>query len=718
MRATRGAAEVREDGDGTKPSLSRGNARPCPPDAGRIASGQVPGVLFVSYSGTFGGAERVLLDCAAGLHDTVVLACPPGDLARRAGRARLPVLTLPERSLALRSSLATRVGAVAAFCDHAVRLRALVSSLEPDLVVAWGMRPAMAWRIGGGARPALIAHHDFLPGPLIAAAVRAAARRAQAVVVPSAAVAADLDPRRRLGSRMHVVHPGVDLERFATTREPVLPPEVVVLGALAEWKRPDLALEIIALARRRLPELRLRLVGDAVTPGAALPGRLRQQVEAANLGAAVELTGAHADPRDDLARASCLLHCAPREPFGLVVLEALASGRPAVVPDSAGPSEIIDPSCGRRYPPGDAAAAAAALVELLADPWVARRAGQAGREMVQRRFERSRTRAGFRAAVSDALARAEDRDRCRPRPQPATGTALTLVTVSHNSAAEMRTLLDSVARHLPGARTVVVDCASGDESVAVAEGRPDVDVVALAENVGFGRACNRGLELVRTPATALVNPDVELVDSSLLALVAESLRHDRRERLLAPRVLNGDGTIQDTVHPVPDGAADLVRSVVPAAAVPGRLGVALAPWRSPHPRRVGWAVGCALVARTETLRTLGPFDESLFMYGEDLELGLHARQAGIETWLWPVARVIHRGGHSSRREFGAEPFARLAAGRHAAIQTRLGRRRAALDDVTQALTFVCRGLLKRLLGLPGTRERRQLAAVAALLRPR
>ena len=128
---------------------------------------------------------------------------------------------------------------------------------------------------------------------------------------------------------------------------------------------------------------------------------------------------------------------------------------------------------------------------------------------------------------------------------------LTLVTVSHNSAAELAALLDSVARHLPGVRTVVVDCASSDESVAVARARPAVDVLALEENIGFGRACNRGMELVSTAVTAFVNPDVELLDDSLLTLAAEALRADRPARLLAPRVLNGDGSLQDTAHAVP-----------------------------------------------------------------------------------------------------------------------------------------------------------------------
>jgi GT2 family glycosyltransferase len=289
-----------------------------------------------------------------------------------------------------------------------------------------------------------------------------------------------------------------------------------------------------------------------------------------------------------------------------------------------------------------------------------------------------------------------------------------LVTVSYDSESELGALLRSVDEHLPGAEVIVIDNASSDGSVAVAHGRPSVRVVALEENVGFGRACNRGLREVSAPVTALVNPDVELLDDSLRALADEALRTDRPERLLAPLVLSSDGSRQDTVHPAPCSAADLIRAVIPPTALPGTAGVPLAPWRSSVPRRVGWAVGCALVARTETLLRLGPFDETIFMYGEDMELGLRAARLGVETWFWPLARVVHHQAHTSHRAFAGEPVEVQARARHDAVARALGARRAALDDRAQALTFASRITFKRVLGRPVERERRQLAAVRQL----
>ena len=211
---------------------------------------------------------------------------------------------------------------------------------------------------------------------------------------------------------------------------------------------------------------------------------------------------------------------------------------------------------------------------------------------------------------------------------------------------------------------------------------------------------------------------MELVDGSVAALAAEALRADTPERLLAPLVLHPDGSRQDSVHPEPVSAATALSAVVPPAALPPPLRRAVQPWRSDQPREVAWPVGCCIVARTETLRRLGPFDGRIFLYGEDLELGLRARDAGVQSWWWPDARVIHYEAHTSARSFGGEPFEMLAEQRHAVVADRRGERAARWDDRLQAATFINRIALKTLTGRSNERERRQLRAVRVAGRAR
>ena len=692
-------------------------------------------ILFVTYSGASGGAERVLLDVAASLSTTaageVCVACPPGGLARDADRAGLRVLALRPRSLRRRGGAATPIRAAADLAGHGREVARLMRDLDPDTTVLWGMRPALGWLV---ARPAarrargrvVLAHHDMLPtGPGIAAAVRAAAARADAVIVNSHAVADDLDPVGALRGRLSVVHPGVDPPAL-TPPWPPGPPVVAVVGALVGWKRVDLALEAVALARRSLPSLRLRIVGSPLGDGDPLEARLRARASAPDLDGAVVFAGSVPDASAEAGRAACLLHCAEREPFGLVVAEALACGRPVVVPAAGGPAEIADSGCGVLYPPGDIAGAAAGLVALAGDPDRARTLGAAGRERVTERFSRRAMREGFTRAIApdggspgDGSGAGHDSGPGGDSGAAGRGSVpLALVTVSFNSAPVLPGLLDSVVRHLPGTRVIVVDCGSSDESVAIARDHPVAVAVDAGGNLGFGRGSNLGLEQVREPVTVFVNPDVELIDGSLRAMAAALAGPAGEPRLLAPLVLSPDGTRQDTVHPAPGTAAERARLLLPPALVPGPLGTALAPWRARRPHRVGWAVGCALGGRTETLRALGPFAESIFMYGEDLELGLRAGRAGVATWFWPGARVVHHGAHSSVDAYGGEPFEVLAAARSRAIAMTLGDAAARRDDRAQTALYASRALVKRALGADRSRELAQLRAVRAVARSR
>jgi N-acetylglucosaminyl-diphospho-decaprenol L-rhamnosyltransferase len=297
------------------------------------------------------------------------------------------------------------------------------------------------------------------------------------------------------------------------------------------------------------------------------------------------------------------------------------------------------------------------------------------------------------------------------------GAGIALVTVLHDSQPELGWLLESVARHLPAAHVVVADSGSRDGGPALArKWAGHSTVIELGENVGFGRASNAGLEVVEEPVTVFVNPDVELLDSSLETLAAEVVRDDRPERLLAPLVLLPGGARQDSAHHEPGSPADVVRALLPPIALPPPLRRLVEPWRSNSPRRAGWAIGCCIVARTETLRRLGPFDPRAFLYAEDLDLGLRAADAGIETWFWPGGRVLHHGAHATERTFGGEPYELVAQRRREVVRRWRGRRRQSVDDLLLLATYANRLALKTLLRRPAQRERRQLAALRAARR--
>ena len=297
------------------------------------------------------------------------------------------------------------------------------------------------------------------------------------------------------------------------------------------------------------------------------------------------------------------------------------------------------------------------------------------------------------------------------------GSGIALVTVTHDSERQLRVLLDSVSRHVPGASVVVVDSGSRDGSLEAARAwEGDARVIDMGENVGFGRAVNAGVREVTEPVTVVLNPDVELLDGSMVELAREASRTDRPERLLAPLVLLPDGSRQDSAQVEPGAPPLWLRALVPSEVLPGPLRRVVDPWRSDRPRRVGWAVGCCITARTETLRRLGPFSERIFLYGEDLELCLRAAEEGVETWFWPSARVRHERAHSTGRAFGGEAFELLARQRRNVVARRRGAARARLDDWLMLATLADRIALKTLLRRSSAPERRRLAALRRVRR--
>ncbi len=275
--------------------------------------------------------------------------------------------------------------------------------------------------------------------------------------------------------------------------------------------------------------------------------------------------------------------------------------------------------------------------------------------------------------------------------------SLSVLCVVHDSAADLQRLVASLRRHAPEAQLVVADTGSRDDGPALARAE-GAELVELPANPGFGAANNAALERATGEVVALLNPDVELLDGALQQLAGAARA---RDALHVPRLLNADGSVQDSAHPLPGRPRELLRALAPGP-------LRREPWRVARDvREVGWAIAAAVVARAATLRALGPFDPGAFLFYEDLDLCLRAREAGVPTVLHPGVRMRHAGAHSTAARFGGEPVDYLVARRREVLAARLGPRGLALDDAAQALEHGARAF-----------RGRDRAHLAALLRAR
>ncbi|MEL7184430.1 MAG: glycosyltransferase family 2 protein [Pseudomonadota bacterium] len=202
----------------------------------------------------------------------------------------------------------------------------------------------------------------------------------------------------------------------------------------------------------------------------------------------------------------------------------------------------------------------------------------------------------------------------------------TIITVTHNSAAVIGTMLASVPPDTP---CVVVDNDSTDGTLATLADADRATVLPAPGNVGFGRACNLGARHATTEFLLFLNPDAALMPGALPALEAEA---DARPDLGAanPAVEDGRGRVRLKMS-----------SVLPVPALP----------RPPLEKAGQMPIlsGGALFVRRGVFDDLGGFDENIFLYHEDHDLSWRIAQAGHTLWHLPAARARHIAGTGSAR---------------------------------------------------------------------
>lgn len=186
--------------------------------------------------------------------------------------------------------------------------------------------------------------------------------------------------------KLHIVHCGVEPARYDAP--PAEGQGLLFVGRLAAAKGVPVLIEAMARIRAAHPQAHLVLIGDG--PDRAM---LEGQVRRLGLSDAVRFTGYQNQDEvaDALARSAVFVLPSFAEGVPVVLMEAMAARRPVVATRIAGIPELVqDGVSGRIVPPGDTAALASAVCEVLADPGHAADMGQAGRQKVEADFNVAR----------------------------------------------------------------------------------------------------------------------------------------------------------------------------------------------------------------------------------------------------------------------------------------------------------------------------------------
>jgi glycosyltransferase involved in cell wall biosynthesis len=198
--------------------------------------------------------------------------------------------------------------------------------------------------------------------------------------------------------RFLTIYDGINCDAFApgggdaVRREFAIPagaPVVGIVGHLQRWKGQLVVAEAVARARQTHPDLRCLIVGGVHSMGEDYAAELRARTEAPDLAGHVVLTGARRDVPACIDAMDVVIHSSIRpEPFGRVLIEAMALGRPLIAPREGGPVEVVvDGETGLLVTPRDPAALAEAIVALVGDEPRRLAMGRAARERIDHVFD-------------------------------------------------------------------------------------------------------------------------------------------------------------------------------------------------------------------------------------------------------------------------------------------------------------------------------------------
>jgi GT2 family glycosyltransferase len=201
---------------------------------------------------------------------------------------------------------------------------------------------------------------------------------------------------------------------------------------------------------------------------------------------------------------------------------------------------------------------------------------------------------------------------------------------------------------------IIVDNASSDGTPEQIDKHfPSYRLIKNKKNVGFTRATNQCVALSSGEYILWLNTDTILKPDSLHKLW-QFLERNPKAGIAGPKVLNSDGTFQYQCRrgmPTPSAAMFYILRFHHWWPNNVKIGRYLLTYMSTDsPAQVDAISGCCLMAKHRVWEDIGPLDENIFGFGEDIDWCVRARKAGWEVWYYPESVIVHLkglgGGHS------------------------------------------------------------------------
>ena len=232
---------------------------------------------------------------------------------------------------------------------------------------------------------------------------------------------------------------------------------------------------------------------------------------------------------------------------------------------------------------------------------------------------------------------------------------LSIIIVNYNVKHFLEQCLCSVQKAILGmeAEIIVVDNNSTDNSLPYLQGRfAETRFIANKENGGFARACNQGLAEAKGRYVLFLNPDCIVPEDCFQKCITFLDQHPGAGGL-GIKMLDGKGRfLKESKRSFPSPMTSLYKLIGLARLFPRSKTFSkyhLGHLNENENHEVDVLAGAFMMLKKEVLTKTGGFDETFFMYGEDVDLSYRIQKAGYKNYYFPGSSIIHFKGESTRK---------------------------------------------------------------------
>jgi N-acetylglucosaminyl-diphospho-decaprenol L-rhamnosyltransferase len=233
-------------------------------------------------------------------------------------------------------------------------------------------------------------------------------------------------------------------------------------------------------------------------------------------------------------------------------------------------------------------------------------------------------------------------------------TDLSIVIVNWNSGGQLGVCIESIARAAQRGEcsldVIVVDNASSDDSVTgIEQASIPVRFIRNSSNRGFGAACNQGAAIADAEFILFLNPDTQLMEGSLaLPLAFMNSQAGSKFGICGIRLVDNEGRATVSAARFPTAAIILSKALLLPSILPGVFDSHfMSASELQRSTEVDQVIGAFMLMRRWVFEKCRGFDESFFMYFEEVDLSLRARELGHPAYYLSEAVAFHIGGGCS-----------------------------------------------------------------------